>query len=172
MNRRNFFKGMFSIAVVATMPKIVVAQIEKIPIEEITPVPVLEKPKYITYHLGEQCMYLYDNDKLIAGSTLFMLEFKRELETIGSWNGYDQYRMGQQEWKVVIDQIRWFNHERGIDYFVKNRPLQCVLYNKKTILKGNVYITECSLTCSETGTIQEDVVLIGTGALMVTTKNE
>jgi hypothetical protein len=171
MDRRNFFKGMFGAAIVASMPKIVVDQIEKVPIEEITPVPVLEKPKYVMYHLGEQCMYLYDNDKLIAGSTLFNLSFRREYLNMMDSSYLDSYppefRMGRPEWSVTAEQLRWFNHKRGLDYFTNEKPLQCVIYNKGVVIKGNVYITQCTLTCGMETFIQEDVTLQGTGELII-----
>jgi hypothetical protein len=172
MDRRNFFKGMFGAAVVAFMPKIVVEQIEKVPINEITPVPVLKKPKQVIFHLGEKCMYLYDDNQLIAGSTLFDLEFQRKVISLPTWEGYDQYVMGESEWKIAVEQLRWFNSETGLRYFEESKPLKCVIHYKGTEYMGYVLITECRLSCGIDTPIQEDVMLTGTGSLIMTTKDE
>lgn len=168
MDRRSFFKNMFGAAVVAAMPKIVVDQIEKIPIEEITPQVITPQAPKVIPNLGDRCLYLYDNDKLIAGSTQFNLEFHREF--------YHEFLdhtalhiKGPYEWKVSVEKLRWFDYKVGMNYFEENIPLHCVIhYDKNLVVSGDTYLTECRLTAPMDAEIQEDIVLTGTGELLLT----
>jgi hypothetical protein len=168
MDRRNFFKGMFGAAIVASMPKIVVEQIEETPIEELTPIPK-EAFEQVVSHVKEKCLYLYDNEKLIAGSTDFALELRRDILPIDidPIKNYPEYTTGKLQWNIAAYQLRWFNHKTGLHYFRENEPLQCVISYQGIRYKGDVYVTECSLTQAMMDNIQEDVMLEGTGNLII-----
>jgi len=168
MDRRCFFKGIFGAAIVASIPKIVVEQIEQTPIEELTPVPKEAFEQVVSYVKGK-CLYLYDNEKLIAGSTDFALELKRDIlpVNINPIENYPEYAPGKLQWNIVAYQLRWFNHKTGLHYFEEQKPLQCVISYQGIRYKGDVYVMECSLTQAMMNNIQEDVMLEGTGSLII-----
>ena len=166
MDRREFFKGMFGVAIVAAIPKQVMDQmVETIPEHEIGGV--------VSYQ-GKQRMFLYDDNKLIANSSEFNLILRRNLIDVSDlYYGvpmYPELREGLPQWGVSA-RIYWDNHKEGLYYFIENKPLQCVIYDRGLIIKGNVYMTECQLTAGLEDYAWEDVVLEGTGELIIE-KNE
>jgi len=172
MDRRNFFKGMFGAAVIATMPKIVVKQIEELPPEEITPVtpaPVIPTPEPIKTKgiFSGNCLYLYDDAGLIAASTLFRLEFSRSWQEQDSFSGWKEYTQGPMEWRISAEKLRWINGQAGMDYLVGMKPLKCLIHHDNLKIQGEVYLTECTLTAPCDDIIEEDIVLAGVGELII-----
>lgn len=169
MDRRNFFKGMFGAAIIASMPKIVVDQIERT-----TPVQEVTQKETFSYQ-GQQRMFLYDDNKLIASSSEFNLLLRRELIDISHIRldnpPYPEYRYGVPDWSVSA-RIYWNNHKEGLYYFAEEKPLQCVVYDKGLRIKGNVYITCCILSNGSLDYPYENVMLSGVGNLIVDVENE
>jgi hypothetical protein len=170
MDRRNFFKGMFGAAIVASMPKIVVDQIEKA--EQIAPKhnDLSDIQGGISPSGKEQLMYLYDDNRLIASSSEFKLNYKRESIRVPP-DSYPEYYLSEMSWDVEAS-LFWNNRKAGLDYFAENKPLQCVIYNKGLKIKGNVYITCCILSNGSLDYPYENVMLSGVGALIIDVENE
>jgi hypothetical protein len=164
MERRTFLKNILGAAIVATMPKIVVDQIEAIPPETITPVEPV-KTEDISDQFWtefEKILYIYDNNKLVAASTVFYLEITRPTIDMGEF-----FLPGLWEWKIAAEKLRWFNGCSGINYFAESNKLNCLVLHKELKVQGEVFITECAVKIPDDSDIEEDIVFTGSGTLIV-----
>jgi len=176
MERRSFLKNLFGAAVIATMPKIVVEQIEKAPPEVLTPKidpvngvkPVFFKPKDV---LQGNCIYLFDENKLIAGSTQF--NFNMDRPTISNFSVDDPMiaftYSTPMSWRIGIDKLRWFAHSTGMDYFTGYKPLRFIAKFNDVKITGEALLVKCTMTIPMFDFIEEDVVLQGIGAIVIET---
>jgi hypothetical protein len=179
MERRSFLKNIFGAAVVAAMPKIVVEQIEKAPPETLTPKidpvngvePVFVKQKD---YLKGNFIYLYDNDVVIAGSSMFAFAMDRPIIHNFSFDDPEiafSYS-APMSWKIAVDKLLWFNHDKGMSYFTRYEPLQFVAVFNNARITGEALLVECSIGAPMFGQIEEDIVLQGTGAITIETMDE
>ena len=176
MDRKNFLKGMFGAAIVASMPKIVVDQIEKV--EQIAPNhnDLSDVQGGFSHSVKEQRMYLYDDNKLIASSDEFSLSWKKEPINVSRRPDsiipvYPEYWLGQPEWNIEA-RLFWNDKEEGLFYFAEEKPLQVVICNEGVKFKGNAYIMEFHYTSGLEDYAWEDVMLSGVGEIIIDVENE
>jgi hypothetical protein len=168
MERRTFLKNIFGAAIVTAMPAIVVKEIEKFAPPESLTSPIISPP--IEVEWADKVCYLFDDQGLIGGSTMFHMEMKRPFIDVSHDMGYREYISGPWEWNIAVERMRWIDHKRGLDYFYENKPFKIAMKEGEYKLFGEVYLTECALTCPQYDEIEEDIVLQGTGALIFETK--
>ncbi|NMC60073.1 MAG: hypothetical protein GYA51_11950 [Candidatus Methanofastidiosa archaeon] len=182
MNRAGFLKSIFGAAVVAAMPKVVVEEIEKIPTEEITPTSstVLEWHDVVTEFKipNGNRLFLYNDKQLIAVSTHFAVEFTSPKTIDVNISPFDEfpsfkYLSDPPCWKVQVDQLHWFNDNKGIDYFSEKQDLQVVLSCDNLTVNGNAYITEysTSINVKDNASIIDAIELTGYGIWYVNCNN-
>lgn len=172
MRRRDFFKGLFGAAVVAAIPTRVMEQIEKVPIETNTPSPdpISTKHHSPSHKKIDNFLYLYDKEELVGASGLFHMNITQKYNPIPYLDdkiGEEmiEYLPGLKEWKIFVEQMRWVNQNKGMEYFRRDEPLQCLIhYNESLMFNGDVIITECSFIAGGI-ILQEDIVLTGSGTL-------
>jgi len=170
MERRTFLKNIFGAAVVAAMPPILVRQIEELPPEKIAPLP---DPVTLRKVIHGNCMYIHDGENLLAASRKFNLVFENHLVPIGYDMGYPEYIQGLREWKVWGEDVMWLNGDSGMNHIIDNKPLYCLIYHDGLRIVGQGYITECQMTASMEAThIESDMMLSGTGELIIDTKED
>lgn len=164
MERRKFLQNIFGAAVIAAMPRIVVDQIESIAPRDIIPI---EKNKIIP----NNGLYIYDKNQLIAASTLFTVNAKRQSFDTSSLDdiGYHYTIPARFDCKILVEKLRWFNGLSGRDFIESNDPLKILIYRDELRIEGEVLLTECALTFAELHEIEEDVVLTVMGDIIINT---
>lgn len=159
MDRKQFLQNIFGAAVVAAMPKIVVAQINAIAPRDIIP---LKKSEPIPAN----GLYIYDKNQLIAASTLFTVNSERQSFNT---NLYLPIISPRYDCKICVEKLRWFNGLSGRDLIESNEPLKCLMYCGDVKIEGNVLLTECALTFDMEHEIEEDVTLTVIGNIIIDT---
>jgi hypothetical protein len=202
MERRDFLKGIFGAAVVAVMPKGVVDQIEKLP-EPISPaingapLVVLKDGKKIPledYRIPDydNCLYIYDEDKLIGQSNKFNLTFKQDIlpinkskwikiwtgkykkksgkkkykwQLVSDSTGFPEYAKGLKEWNLDSDNIEWFVNPKEL--FENNKMFHCLIKNKEIKIMGDIYIEQINLTAPYLENIVDSAKFSGNGKIIL-----
>lgn len=133
MERRSFLKGIFGAAVVAAIPKPVMEQIEKI-----TPVPVLKADVNSIGQSSENCLYIYDKEKLIGYSFNFNIETKFD-EPYPMNPQYIQHIYDPQTTHINVSNVHW-TEEPQID----NRRFHVLIKHNNLEISTEVLIVELS----------------------------
>ena len=172
MERRTFLKNIFGAAVVAAMPAILVRQIEELPPEKILSARLhnLDEPGQICH---DNCMYIHDGENLLAASRQFNLVFKNHLvDVTNAYSEYPEYVSGYREWKVWGENVMWLDGDTGMNHLMDHKPLYCLIYHGGSRIVGQVYITECSVSAPMYDHIELDVMMTGSGELIVDTNDD
>ena len=183
MDRRNFFKGMFGAALIATIPKSVMSQIEEMPIhtfQEDDVLTELERQIEGTKYKPSAILYIYDdNDVVLGHSTDFNIIFRRDVIKVNSIDAVslDEYMMsGKSEWRVEINSLHVRkthikdNYPYWLDiYFHEGNYLKMIIVDKDIQYHGNVQLELYTIhdPLGEPDRINEAVVS-GIGELIMT----
>lgn len=153
MDRRNFFKGMFGAALIATIPKSVMSQIEELPMDTFQEDDVLtelERQIEGTKYKPSAILYIYDdNDVVLGHSTDFNIIFRRDAIKVNSIDflPFDDLMSGKPEWKVEINSLHV--HKTHIEdkypywldiYFHEGNYLKMIIVDKDVQYHGNVQL--------------------------------
>lgn len=165
MERRTFLKNIFGAAVVAAMPAIVVKEIKKFaPPEVFTPTPDIIR------EWANKVLYIFDDNGLIGGTTQFSLCLKPNfIEITSHASKWREFEKGPTEWHIDCSKMLWIDREKGMDYFYENKRFLIAFRNDNVKLFGEAYITNFTTTAPLYQEIEEDIMLQGTGQLIIGT---
>lgn len=154
MERRNFLKGLFGVAIVTAIPKPVFEKMVETPLPE----PTKDVIEYVKEQIGPYkhlkpiapngLLYLYDEkDNLLAVSMDFNLIKKRPVVSsiFIEDMAYHQFVQGPSEWKVEVSRLQLLE-KNFEDWFWSDTPVKMVLIDREYKILGNSFITQSQVS--------------------------
>ena len=172
MERRNFLKGIFGAAVVASMPPAVVKQIESLPeppVEWDDVIPSFPRGSVridpSNQMVSESVLCIYDKDRLIGYSNDFNLSIHHNFIRFRVDELSDDFYTGPVplKWDLKVNHIYWYVNPVYLD----DTSLHCLILHEEMKLSGDVVISQLASFDPLDKPVWHEAHFEGAGALII-----